>query len=647
MRDSFDPLVLKKGLLLTVLAAATLIYGLFLAPPLAPSIDETIYHAAIERFAMGGHLTLPNGYLAFPSETLRLMVLIPSENGLAPQYPAGYAILAAPFFHLLGAQGAVLINALAFVAILGLTYLIGRELFEDEHLALNAALFMGLCTFSIEYAFTVFPHVLSGAVVALAAYLAIIGVKRETLSHSLFLLGSAGLVVGLGVNIRLDIILAAPAIGVWLLGSGRMPVIRIAAFASALAPGLAMSGYLNYVKFGLFKFFSYGFEFLPGEETLASVSVYGALLPLVPVIGALAVGFAFPAFRNLFLGLRGLIIGTGIVAAVLVMPFTSAIALQLLRGLYVLLVDLQSLDFIRQAGIHDVGGGKIMFLGRVKKALFESMPYAGFIPLAIAELFKVRHRGAVALCCLLALAWYTFYGVNQWHGGSGTNVRYFLPTLPFVSILAALAWRELAPEWSIQGRQTRWLWFILVAIGLALALLFLSVKPILPVFFLLGGGRLLFLIAVGLSVVLLLLPNLGPYLKRAAILFYTLCLAVAFFGAYFADLYLSQDRRYAHAERMRQYSYEFLEPNALVITLAISRFYQHLARPEGMLARGLDASTSIDFSLIDWALDQGRPVYIQGAIRLEFERHPGSGAYRIERMKETLDQEMYRVFRAR
>jgi hypothetical protein len=642
MFGSLDAALLKKGVLIT-LALGTLVYALWFAPAATPSVDETIYHAAIERFAEGAHLNLQNGYLSFPSSTLRLIILIPTDKGLVPQYPAGFAVLAAPFFSIFGEQGVLFLNALAFVGLLAMTYQIGREFFDDLHLALNAALFLGLGTFSIEYAFTAFPHAFSAFIVACGAYFAVLSVKREKPAVTISFVGLAGLAIGLGINIRVDVILAAPAIAVWLIGSSRMALAKVTVFVLTLVPGLLIGGFLNFLKFGFFTPFTYGLELLPSQDTLASVSVYLSLLPLLPVGAAFAMGFAFPAFRNFILGLRGFIFSLITLAAILIMPYTSSISQQLIRGMYVLLIDLQSLDFIRQSGIHDIGGGKILFLGKVKKALFESMPYAGFILLPFAGLFQARDRGAYALCGLMALAWYAFYGVNQWHGGSGSNIRYFLPTLPFICILAACAWRELAPKWKINTQFQRWIVVIFLGFVIVLSALFIYEKAILPLFFLVGGGRFLFYIAAFLGVLWIVLPKLRSQLKRTMSIVYAACLMVAFWGAYFGDLYQAQAKRYAHQIKLRQVPYEFVEPNALVISLAISLFKFQLMRPDGLLARGLDAATSIDFKLIDWALNQGRPVYIQGAIRQEFERDPVSSAYVLKRVKNTLDAEMYTV----
>ena len=59
--------------------------------------------------------------------------------------------------------------------------------------------------------------------------------------------------------------------------------------------------------------------------------------------------------------------------------------------------------------------------------------------------------------------------------------------------------------------------------------------------------------------------------------------------------------------------------------------------------RGLDATNSVDFKLIDWALGQERPVYLQGRVRTEFLRHPASGLYTVTVVKETFKEDIYKV----
>ena len=640
---AYEPLLLKKVLLLT-LGVITILYGALFAPTYPFSIDGVMYGAAIERFAEGAHLNVLNGYSDHPSPTLQVMFLVPSENGLAFQYPSGFAMLAAPFFLLAGDQGVLLINTLAGIAILALTYLLGRELSKDENLALNATLILAFSTFLVDYTFAIWPHALSALFVVLGAYLAVLSTTSENWAKRISFAGLAGLIIGLGINIRVDVILAAPAIAVWLVGSSRSPMIKVTTFILSLTPGLLAAGYLNLLKFGLFKPFTYGKELLTSEETLDSILAYAGLLPLMPFAVVLVVCLAFPTFRNFFLGLKGALLSFAIITVLVILPFTRDIIFQISRGLYVLLIDIQSYDYIdRQTGVIRFDGKWLIFFGNVKKAMFESLPFAGFLLLPVARLFQSENRSSYALCCVIPLAWFTFYGYSQWHGGGGTNMRYFLPTLPFICILAAFAWKELRPKWKVSTPRSFRGTMIFSIIVIALSIFLFFQETFLPFFFLIGGGMIFFYIAASISVIWIIFPKIHSQLRLTASVTFVGCLVIAFWGAYLTDFNSSQARRYQDALENQMYFYDFIEPNALVISLKVTPLRFHLLRPDGLLARGKDVGTSIDFKLIDWALAQGRPVYLNGDLKQEFEKSPVSNHYSIAPVEHTLNEAMYKL----
>ncbi|MCZ6448459.1 MAG: hypothetical protein O6831_09495, partial [Alphaproteobacteria bacterium] len=342
---------LEKSHYLAALALAFVVHALFFAPAGFLTTDEFLYAAMTERLVEAGSLFFSNGYLETPSAALRLLFLTPTAQGLTPQYPAGYAFLAAPFFMLGGVRGMIFLNTLGALGLLWATYRFAKILFEDENLALNAALILGLATFIGDYAFAVLPHMIASLCMALAACFAATSQRGETRTgvHAAL----AGLCIGIGINIRVDVIIIAPLLAAWLIGSSGGAIGRICALGAGMVPGLAAASALNYLKFGSFSPITYGrVEVAQGTDLStigsyqATIGSYQEFLPLL-VLGLLAtVAFGFGRVRELFLGWRGFAIMALGLAAVMVVPATSGIAMRMLKGLYVLLVDLQSFDFI-------------------------------------------------------------------------------------------------------------------------------------------------------------------------------------------------------------------------------------------------------------------------------------------------------------
>ncbi len=104
---------------------------------------------------------------------------------------------------------------------------------------------------------------------------------------------------------------------------------------------------------------------------------------------------------------------------------------------------------------------------------------------------------------LLPATFIAFFGYFAWHGGHALNLRYFLPMLPFTSILACYVWREIAGQsgpspWGIRAGML--VAGALVVAGVIVAPLNgLSIAVLEPVLvalpLLLAGGLLLLLLA--------------------------------------------------------------------------------------------------------------------------------------------------------
>ena len=78
------------------------------------TIDEGVYDLMVRAFVATGGLGVWNGYEEFASPELVWPTVNVRDGVLVPQYPGVFALLAAPFYWLLGYRGLFLLSALAF-----------------------------------------------------------------------------------------------------------------------------------------------------------------------------------------------------------------------------------------------------------------------------------------------------------------------------------------------------------------------------------------------------------------------------------------------------------------------------------------------------------------------------------------------------
>jgi 4-amino-4-deoxy-L-arabinose transferase-like glycosyltransferase len=610
--DGIDSLIkgLGKRHCLAGLAVVLLVHALVLAPAGFINTDEFVYAAMPERLLAEGSLFFGNGYGEIPSRTLELLSLTPGRGGLTPKAPSGYAFLAAPFFALAGIRGLVLVNTLAAIGVLALTYRLARTLFDDEDMALNAALILGLTTYFADYAFAIMPHATATLFMLAAGVCAAESAKRGRGGPTRAAL--AGLMLGLGVNVRLDVIMLAPLLAAWLIANAPSPWRSAGALVLGLAPGLAVAAALNEATLGTLNPLAYRADWAQRSDA-TSLAGFGQLAPLL-IAGALAAGaFAFGAVRRWMLGWRGAVTCGAGLALLVALPLTSGLVLRILEGLYVLVINLQAYDprgtYSAQPVV--IEGGWILFAGNVKKALFESLPYAGFLVLPLAGLFRGRDRGALALLFLVAAAWCAFFALRQWHGGQATNMRYFFPVLPLLAILAAAAWRDLkarAPTPPIgPGRA-----LLLALAGAAgLVAIWLNDKPF-GLFALVGGLKWLLALGLAIALAVLAFPGIARLGGVARALFGIL-LAAGFLAGAGQDVGISHKKRGFHVAQASDC--RAIEANALVIAF-LPRFYHcHFMRPGSLTAVFRTDDRFVDSHLIGHALGQGRPVYVDARVR--------------------------------
>ena len=421
-------------------------------PPYAFSIDDMIYVEMARAFWQESalHIAETGGLSGAPELILKLTHGI--DGKVYPQYPGLYGVLAAPFYGLAGVRGLVFLNAASFFACLWLTQRIVRHLYGAALDRRWVALLLAVGSFMPVYAFGIWPHLLALAFVLAGVERACAHFGRKDAPRSLDLLLS-GLWLGLAIAIRVDSLMPAVAVVAWMALMGA-PSKRIAPILLVLGmvPFLAVSGYLNHMKFGTYWPISYGPKSGPD-----GVSNYAPLL--AGLGGALLVACLVDPSRGAIRGaldwlrrpmpLAFVLIGAGTVIAAV--PLFSKIA----WNAYVLVVDLQQLDGEQITGATNVDSdGFINILGIHKKSLVQSLPFVGLALVTLGGLISGRRVATRGLGWMVIAATVGFYSLTQWHGGYSFDMRYFLPALPFLAILSVDGFTSLCLGVSGKARRS-------------------------------------------------------------------------------------------------------------------------------------------------------------------------------------------------
>ncbi len=363
-----------------------------------------------------------------------------------PQYPYLFPVLTLPFYRLAGFYGLFLFNALAFVGLVALVFAIAFKLFRDRNLALNSCLILILATYAWEYSQAAWPHATAAFFVTAAFYLAVRAYFADTLGPRLLFALAAGLTSGFAPGIRMDAFLVLPCLLLpFLFARPWRPLETVVILAGTL-PGIAVLSVTNYIKFGVLSPFSYGTGF--GGHT-PSVPI-GLMLLLVAVLAGAWVLSRSPVVE-LMKSRKILVIGLAIALAVAaaLIPATRALIVKVLSGAYMMIVDLRIHDMnIREPSLERTPGGALVYIGGLKKSLLQSLPY---LVALVIPLFALRRRNAdspgLAMLFLMPVATAGFFAYGRDHGGLCLNLRFFLAVLPFTSILAAYAIRDLQQSW--------------------------------------------------------------------------------------------------------------------------------------------------------------------------------------------------------
>ncbi|MEM7528763.1 MAG: hypothetical protein AAF416_13975 [Pseudomonadota bacterium] len=595
---------------LWVLVAVSVVWvggALFIAPAAPFIIDGYIFLSMSEAFAERGSLFLDNGYADYGNPSLRVLLTRTIDGELVPQYPGLWGVLSAPAYLALGARGVMLMNALASIASVFAVWRLGILLFADRKLAIRGAVIFAVATYAVDYATGIWPQAV-GAAIVIWAYVATVASAQNDGRAAFQLAGIAGLLLGIGVALRADILFSLPAAILWLLTTASRPYGSLAAFALGLVPGLGTATAINEAKFGVLSPMSYG---VPAGNT--SLEHWVPFLPFA-VIGLLAaLLLGLPVVRRLVL--RPVIIVLGSLAALslgLALEETQALTRNLLTGIWALVVDLQTIS-LDIHGTHVGEDGVVTVFGVVKKSLLHSLPYLAGCIVLLPRIWRGPDQKPLAFCLLVSAAIIAPFALTSWHGGPANQVRYFLTILPVLALAAAAALREIAPLRK-HGDRAGSLIFAIVAL-LAGALPFaMGLRPSYISQNIFPWALVDVLLALGVAI--LIAPHINAYTRalrgRLAQAMWTMMLvsfATATVSAWMLDMGITQKERLFNSEVAAAAA--TLPEDALVVSFVVHRLGERLNTPGMLTIQGNDKELTLRepaHDLVRQAAAEGRQV---------------------------------------
>ena len=573
----------------------------FWAVPGVFSVDGLTYQAMIDAFARNGSLFVENGYDYHPSPALTLEMMVVSGDRLAPQYPGGWGILAAPAYLAGGLRGVILINAVASALTLPMIWLAARALFGDRRIAGTAAVIYALATFAVDYALGVWPHGVATFLVT-AGFASVATGWRGTASQELRGLLVCGLAIGLAINIRVDAILALAGIGAWAMGACRRPYAGAALLILGLLPGLVAAAAINDVKFATLSPITYG-----RSSGAASIAHYAPFLPIVAVAGLAVLALGIERIRAAVFRPPVLAaVLAGILLAIVLIPPMRVLAWQIVQGFHVLIIDFQAHP-VPGRGLSVFDDGTIRMFGLTKKALLQSLPYAALVIVLMPRLIRGPDRAALALCTVFILLIVAPFALSTWHGGSGNNMRYFLSFIPVLSILCAVALRDIA---NVPGLRPA---FAAIAeiVLLSAVLAYVTWRGFSLGFAFENTLPTAIEAAIAILAVVFLVSRSGLRAAVASALrgLVMLGLVTAFISAWVFDLQVGRNERRISVQMAELAS--SLPADALVVTFITSQAGFRLNQPPAITAKADYAARNFDAALVAHAFADGRPVYAQ------------------------------------
>ena len=399
------------------------------------SIDDVIYFQGVENLANLGRFGAENGYATFASEHLRLRFLVNGPQGLAPQYPVGSALAAAPLTGIFGLKSLIFLNVLAGVGTLFTTHRLSLRLFGSMQTANLTVGIHALCTFWGEYVAGHWPHSISVFLLSSALLLFLKALDR-TQRAVVPALGS-GILVGLAMFFRLEGLLLLPAVAAATIIYAARPVQILCAGAIGLAPVMALMALANKLRFGSYNPLSYGSS---GGGTDLSTYMIPGLAILGGLIGLCAIrAIGNPTARSQIAWAIVAALGLG---AMLLSPLAPYL-IRLVNGFHALFLDATIIEDPRLGATKLRPDGTVSFWGLPKKALGQSLPWLGCLTLLVALRWG-EHKRSITLILIVLIIWSLPFLWLSWHGGLSSNMRYFLPVIPLIAALAAWLIFQLA-----------------------------------------------------------------------------------------------------------------------------------------------------------------------------------------------------------
>ncbi|WP_338550507.1 glycosyltransferase family 39 protein [Roseovarius phycicola] len=419
--------------ILLVFTGVWIMLGVFASDGLY-NTDESLYRLGAESFRNNGNFVVQNGYDVFGSEDLRHVLLVNGPNGLVPQYPVGSALAAASLIDLFGQKSLIVLNVLASIGALFTTYALAKRLFGTSEVARLTIVILSFATFWSEYVVGQWPHSISLFFVSLAILLFLNAMDRARAAwHPAFW---SGLCVGLGMSFRLEVLLLLPAIAAATILYARKPFGVIVAGTLGMVPTVALLAYSNQLRFGTYNPLSYGKS---GGGTDAAT-----YMPLgIGILVALA-GLTFLRRQTrIQLERKHILAGVTLLsaAAIALSPIVPILN-KLVVGIHAIFLDSTVIHDPRPGALVALPDGTVAFWGLPKKALVQSLPWLGCLAVLIGLVWGERRR-SVTLILIFVAAWALPFVLRSWHGGMSSNMRYLLPMVPLLAMLAAWIILEL------------------------------------------------------------------------------------------------------------------------------------------------------------------------------------------------------------
>jgi len=396
------------------------------------SVDDSGYHFMVKSFCEKGRLYVENGYEAFPSKELSLGVhkletMVIKDNKLFPKIPFLYTIIAAPFYLLLNIHGLILLNIISYIFILYTIYKITLLLFENKRIAFISIHLFFLGTFVFEYAIGIWPHVINLLLIMISCYISLLLIKMGKNKKSFLLSFILGFILFFNFGIRMDSILTIIVIFSLILIFDDFPFYKVSSILmGGILPVTAMC-FINKLRFGSFDVMSYTNKAVPN------------VVLFIGLVAAISLLLIVRSLKNKIHFNRKSIYFFLCISLVLILPFYKDI-LRIAKGTYILLFDLRIMPYIKS--LHRDFFGGVTRAAILKKALFQSCPHmavsiaAGILILkeSINKKLNIKHT---FLLIAMPIIYLLYFGYYKWIGGLCFNLRYYIPALPFLTILSA------------------------------------------------------------------------------------------------------------------------------------------------------------------------------------------------------------------